>query len=568
MTLWSLGTVVSAALFFASTAQAEQGTDGHLSILYWQAPSTLNPYLSGGIKDMEAASLILEPLARYDHSGTMVPYLAQDIPTLNNGGVGADLTTITWILRDGLLWSDGTAVSADDVVFTWRYCTAEGAGCAQAASFAGVQSVEAIDAQTVRITFDAPRPNPYLTFVGQETPILQAAQFANCLGAAAPTCVAQNFAPIGTGPFVATDFRANDAIQFAANPHYRETGKPAFGTVLIKGGGDAAATARAVMETGEFDYGWNLQLPPDVIAQSAKGGYGVPVSAFGALVERIEVNLTNPSPTLPEGERSTLAYPHPYLTHPDVRRALSMAIDRETLVAIGYGDTGRPTCDLVPAPVTYAAGNTSCLMQDIAGANALLDAAGFLDSDGDGIRETVEGMPMTILFQTATNGVRQDFQAMIKQWWQEIGFDVDLRHIPPAVFFGGDAASPDTFQRFYADVEMYANGFPGTDPQTYLSAYSCDRIPSPDSQWQGENVNRYCDPAYEAMIDALSRTADLEARGAIAKAMNNALTVDSHIIIPLVDRGRVSARANDLGGVIMNTWDSELWNIADWYRMD
>ena len=566
MTVKTLCSAAATFLLAATSAQAERGADGHLNILYWQAPSTLNPYLSGGFKDLEAASLILEPLARYDQTGTMVPYLAQDIPTVANGGVAADLTSITWHLKEGLLWSDGTPVTAQDAVFTWEYCTAEGAGCAQAASFGGVQSVIAVSDTEILITFDGPRPNPYQTFVGQETPLIQAAQFADCLGAAAPTCVDENFAPIGTGPFVATDFRVNDVIQFAANQNYRDATKPAFATATLKGGGDALASARAVMETGEFDYGWNLQLPPEVIAQTAQGGHGVPVSAFGALVERIEVNLTNPSADLPEGERSTLAHPHPYLSNPDVRRALSMAIDRAALVEIGYGDSGRPTCDLVPAPAIFAAGNTSCLTQDIAGANALLDAAGFVDTNGDGVREMADGTPLTLLFQTSTNGVRQDFQAVIKSWWEQIGFDVELRHIPPAVFFGGDANSTDTFQRFYADVEMYANGFPGTDPQSYLSAYSCDRIPSPERQWQGENVNRYCDPAYQAMIDELAQTADLEARGALAQAMNNALTVDSNIIIPLVDRGRVSARANDLAGVILNTWDSELWNIADWHR--
>ena len=65
----------------------------------------------------------------------------------------------------------------------------------------------------------------------------------------------------------------------------------------------------------------------------------------------------------------------------------------------------------------------------------------------------------------------------------------------------------------------------------------------------------------------LATTADLEERGRIGRELNDMLTKDSNIIVPLVDRGRVSAHANSLGGVILNTWDSELWNIADWYRI-
>jgi peptide/nickel transport system substrate-binding protein len=103
------------------------------------------------------------------------------------------------------------------------------------------------------------------------------------------------------------------------------------------------------METGEYDYAWNLQLAPDVIAKMAEGGKGTPVSGFGTLVERIEINMTDPSPDLPEGERATAKHPHPIPSDERGRRALSMAIDRNLLVEIGYGQAGRPTCNLVPA---------------------------------------------------------------------------------------------------------------------------------------------------------------------------------------------------------------------------
>ncbi len=559
-----LGAIATAAL--APAAFAERGADGEVKIIYWQAPSILNPFLSGGTKDVESSSLVIEPLARYNETGVMIPFLAAEIPTVANGGVSEDLTTITWKIAPGLVWSDGTPFTSADVKFTADYCMHPEGGCAQGAKFDGVTSVEALDDLTVKVTFGAPQPNPYGPFVGGESPIIQAAQFADCMGAKAPECTEQNFNPIGTGPFVVTDFRPNDVIQFEANPNYRDPAKPAFAKVTFKGGGDATAAGRSVLETGEFDYAWNLQLAPDVIAKMEEAGKGKAIAGFGPLVERLEMNMTNPSPDLPEGERSTVMHPHPFLSDFNVRKALSMAIDRELLTEVGYGKAGRPTCNLVPAPAIYNSDNTECLTQDLDGAKALLDEAGWVDSDGDGVRDK-DGVKLSILYQTSTNAVRQDFQALIKDWWSQIGVETELRNLDASVFFGGDPGSPDTFQKFYADVEMYANTFNGTDPQAYLAAYRCGNEPKPDSQWQGENINRFCDPAYDAMIDELAKTGDIEKRGEIARKMNDMITKESMVIVPLVNRARVSAHANSLGGVVLNVWDSELWNVADWYRV-
>ena len=565
MTLMKLAIGSALALSMATMATAERGSDGEVKIIYWQAASILNPYLSAGTKDTESASLVVEPLGRYDQDGALVPFLAEKIPTVANGGVSADLTSITWKLKAGLLWSDGTPLTSKDVKFSADYCMHPEGGCAQGARFDGVASVDIVDDLTVKVSFTQPMPNPYGPFMGGESPIIQAAQFAKCTGAKAPSCTAENFGPIGTGPFVVTDFRPNDVIQMKANENYRDASKPAFATLTFKGGGDATAAGRAVMETGEFDYAWNMQLAPDVLAKMAKGGKGKPIAAFGSLVERLEMNLTDPSPSLDADTRSTRKAPHPFLSDISVRQALSMAIDRELLVEVGYGQAGRPTCNLVPAPKIYASDNTGCLTQDIAGANALLESAGWVKSS-DGIRAKGD-VRLSILYQTSTNAVRQDFQALIKQWWSEIGVETELRNIDASVFFGGDPGSPDTFQKFYADVEMYANNFNGTDPQAYLAAYRCNNEAQPDNQWQGENINRFCDPEYDAMIDKLAGTGDLEARGALGRKMNDMMTKDSFVIVPLVDRGRVSAHALSLGGVVLNTWDSELWNVADWYRI-
>ena len=321
-----------------------------------------------------------------------------------------------------------------------------------------------------------------------------------------------------------------------------------------------------MFQTGEYDYAWNLQLAPDVLAgMTGADSKGKVVVAFGSLVERLEMNMTDPSADLAEGERSTAKHPHPILSDMKVRQALSMAIDRNLLVEVGYGQAGKPTCNLVPAPAAVASDNTGCLTQDMEGAKKLLDEAGWVPG-ADGIREK-DGKRMKLLYQSSTNAVRQDFQALIKQWWTELGVETELKNIDASVFFGGDPGSPDTFQKFYADVEMYANNFTGTDPQTYLAQYTCVKAPKPETQWQGENINRYCSEDYDKLVAELGATADPAKRAEISIKLNDMLTKDSMTIVPLVWRGTTSGVANSIAGEQINAWDSELWNIADWSRV-
>ncbi|MCC2611597.1 peptide ABC transporter substrate-binding protein [Neorhizobium sp. Rsf11] len=559
-----LAGTVAALAFAGSAAHAERGTDGDLKILFWQAVSTLNPYLSGGTKEVYSSSMVIEPLARYDEKGELAPWLVTEIPTVENGGVSKDMMSMTWKLKPDVKWSDGTPFTADDVVFTWKYCVAPDGGCAQKAQYEGVTSVEAVDPHTVKITFSEPKYYPYSAFVGAQSPVIQKKQFENCVGAKAPGCTSANFGPIGTGPFVVKDFKPNDVITYAANPNYRDPAKPAFATVTLKGGGDAASAARAVLETGEFDYGWNMQVEPEVLATMLKAGKGELVTAFGTQVERINLNWYNPDPKLGDKRSTKEAGPHPALKDPAVRRALSMAIDRNIIDEAGYGEAGRPTCNIVPGPEAYAStANDWCLTQDVEGANKLLDEAGW-KKGGDGIRAK-DGVRLSFLYSTSTNSVRQATQELVKDMWSQIGVDAELRNVSASVFFGGDPASPDTFQKFYADVEMYTNNFDGTDPEKYLAEWLCDKVPSPENGWQGQNIPRYCNPEYDKLVAELSKTADIEKRIELSKKANDMLTEEgAHI--PLIYRGQVSSHSVSLDGVKMNAWDSELWNAADWSR--
>lgn len=553
------------AALAATSALAARGGDGTVNILYWQAPSIMNPYLSGGAKDWEAASLVLEPLADYDENGKLFPRLARDIPTTANGGISEDFRSITWQLKPGLKWSDGSPVTAADAVFTAKYCMDSQSGCAQLAQFQDVDKVEAPDDLTVKITFKKPMPVPYGPLVTDQSPIIQKKQFANCLGVNAPTCTEANFNPIGTGPFSVVSFKPNDAIELTANLNYRDPDKPHFAKVNLKGGGDALAAARAVLQTGEYDYAWNLLLPPDVLKKMENAGKGKVSAAFGPLVEQLAMNLTDPSPDLPPDERSTAKHANPILGDVRVRKALSMAIDRAAMTTIGFGSMGKPTCDRIPAPENFAAGDKSCLTQDIQGAKSLLDEAGWKPGP-DGIRMKGEKR-LKLVFQTSTNPVRQQFQTIIKQWWTEIGVDVELKNINSSVFFGSDPGSPDTFQKFYADVEMFLDFFNGNDPGSFVALNTCSNIPGPHNQWQSQNTPRYCDKDYDALVDKLSDTNDYQKRGEVVKKLNAMLTTDSYAYVPLVWRSAVSAVSNSMGGFVANPWGSSLWNAQDWHRV-
>ena len=172
---------------------------------------------------------------------------------------------------------------------------------------------------------------------------------------------------------------------------------------------------------------------------------------------------------------------------------------------------GLPTCYILPAlPDSYEfdVRAEDCLEPDIEGANAMLDEAGIVDTDGDGIRE-YEGEPLVILYQTSTNSVRQKTQALVKQAWSEIGIETELRNIDASVFFGGNPDSPDTFQKFFADVEMYTSSPSGADPQLYFSNFLCNQIPTPDSGWLGSNIPRFCNPEFDALFTELASTLGL-----------------------------------------------------------
>ena len=525
------------------------------------------PYLSSGYKDRDAAAVTLEPLAAYDPDGNIVPRLAAEVPTAENGGISQDGLTVTWQLRDDLKWSDGSPLTAEDVAFTWRYCTAEGSGCREQDAFAVFASVKAVGTQQVVMTLEERAGNPLL--VGTGHPIISAAQFADCIGPAALACDEQNFAPLGSGPYRITEFVPNERAVYERNPHYR--GESAyFDRVLLRGGGDAESAARAVLVDGKADYAWNTQAPHSTLAEMEAAGFGAVITAFSSNVERIILNQTNPDPALGDDRSEYLdgRNPHPFLAFTPIRQAMSMSIDRQRIVDDFYGAAGAPACNLVVAPGRFVSdANDGCVAQDVEAANNLLDENGVIDTDGDGVRE-YNSRPLRITFQTSENAVREGTFSLIQGWWREIGIETELITHDAGIFFGGDPEEypEQSLRRFFTDVQMYTTG-PDIDPQTYLSSYRCDHVMSRENNWAEDNVARMCDNVYDSLYDTLAGADSESERVSILKSLNDHVVQQAYVI-PLVNRGGVSTKAHTLAGVRTNGWDSELWNIGEWRRED
>ena len=154
--LLSLGGVAMAQTK-SDYAPTKRGGGGALKVLWWQAPTLLNPHFATGTKDQDGSRIFYEPLASWDPDGNLVPVLAAELPTLDNGGLGEDGKSVTWKLKQGVTWHDGKPFTADDALFTWQYASNPATAAVTSGSYKYVK-VEKVDQYTVRVLFDKPQP--------------------------------------------------------------------------------------------------------------------------------------------------------------------------------------------------------------------------------------------------------------------------------------------------------------------------------------------------------------------------------------------------------------------------
>lgn len=545
-----------------------RGAGDTLRLFSPQAPTILNPHISLGLKDFFASRIVYEPLASFDADERLIPFLAAEIPSRANGGIAADGMSVTWKLKPGVRWSDGQPFTAADVRFTYEFVTNPAVASHAAGSYESVASVDVIDDYTIRVNFTAPNPVWAAPFVGRQGLILPQHVFEPYNGANVREAPA-NLQPIGTGPYQVVSFRPQEVvflgydlvetnkIVYVPNPYFREPDQPYFSRIELRGGGTAIQAARAVLEAGTADLAYGLPASDQELQKIETMEKGHLEKSFGSTVFLIELNGTDPN------QGSLLEFPHPFLSDPRVRQAISYAIDRETIATQVFGQFARPTSNMLLAPEQYQSPNTSYEF-NLDQAAALLDAAGWIDTNADGIRDQ-DGVRLRVIYQFAVDPLGEAFAQIVRQGLEAVGFEVQLKRVDPSVLFSSDPSSPDTAEKFAADMQHFFTPNPTPDPAPYLGYWTCGQIPQPENNWSGFNAARWCNPTYDDLL-AQSRTElDPEKRRQLFIQMND-LLVEDGFEIPVVHLADVVGVSNDLEGIALTPWDAETWNIKDWRR--
>jgi len=536
----------------------KRGGGGPLKILWWQGATLLNPHFAVGTKDQDGSRIFYEPLASWDPEGFMFPVLAAEVPDLENGGLAKDGKSVTWKLKPGVQWHDGKPFTADDVVFNWEYAKDPATAAVTSGTYQDIK-VEKVDDLTVRVLF--PKPTPFWAdaFVGVRGMIIPKHLFADFSGAKsrdAPT----NLKPVGTGPYKFVDFKPGDMVRGELNTNYHAANRPHFDTIEMKGGGDAVSAARAVLQTGEYDYAWNLQVEDEILLRLEKGGKGATLIAPGGNIEHIQLNSTDPW-TEVDGERSSMKSKHPTLTDKAVRRALGLLIDRKSVEDHIYGRTGIATGNFVNNPKRFVSTNTKWEF-NIDKANQILEEAGWKKGP-DGIRAK-DGKKLKFVYQTSINTPRQKNQAIVKQAAQKAGIDMELKSVTASVFFSSDVANPDTYPHFYCDIQMYTTTMSQPDPWIFLNQFVSWEVATKENKWQGRNITRWVNKEADEAYKAAEGELDPVKRAALLIKVND-LACNDHAVIPVVYRPRVSASNTRLKNQVSG-WDSDLANLSDWYK--
>jgi peptide/nickel transport system substrate-binding protein len=535
---------------------AHRGGGGDLKLLWWQAPTILNPHLAIGVKDGDGSRLFYEPLVSFDPDANLIPVLAAEVPTIQNGMIARDGTSVTVKLKKGVQWHDGKPFTADDVVFTWEYAADPATAAVSAGSYRDIRRIDKLDAHTVKILYTAPTPFWARAFRG----VIPKHVFEPFKGGKSREAPA-NLKPVGTGPYRIVEFKPGDIVRAEIFSGYHEANWPFFDRLEMKGGGDAVSAARAVMQTGEYDFAWNLQVEDDMLQRMERGGKGRVETAWGGGIEHILFNFSDPWREV-DGERSSVKAPHPFLTDPRVRLALSLLVDRAAIQEQIYGRSGRATANYLNAPEIFRSRNTRWEF-NVDKAAKVLDDAGWKRGP-DGVRSK-DSTRLRVLFQTSINSARQRTQAIVKQAAAKAGIEMELKSIVPAVYFSADPGNPDTTAHFSADLQLYSFNAGSPDPQRFMDPFVSWEIAQRSNKWAGLNATRWHSEAYDRLARAAQTEMDPAKRAAMFIRMND-LVVDNAVVVPFLWRGNAAAVSNRLRGTDVSGWDSDCWNIAHWYR--
>ena len=337
--------------------------------------------------------------------------------------------------------------------------------------------------------------------------------------------------------------------------------RPYFDTLEMKGGGDAVSAARAVIQTGEFDFAWNLQVEDEILRRMEQGGRGRVDIAVAGNIEHIQCNQTDPWKEV-DGERSSIKTTHPFLTDPAVRQALNLIIDRASIQEQIYGRLGQSSANFLNAPSRFHSKNMKWEF-NVDKANQILEAAGW-KRGADGIRAK-DGKKLKMVYQTAINAPRQKTQAIAKQAAAKAGIELELKSVVASVYFSSDVANPDTYTQVlhrYPDVHDHHGG--PRSPDVHGAVHHVGGLVEGEQVAGPQHHSLAQRGVRQALAGRRGGTGSREARGALHPHERSGHPGRRGDPRPVAQRHL--GRVRPLKGTEISGWDSNLWNFANWYR--
>lgn len=541
-----------------------RGEGGEIRLIQWQPPAFLSPHVSSGTKEYLGAQIVVEPLMDYTPEAIMIPNLVTEVPSVEAGTLAEDLTWVQLSVMPDITWSDGEPVTAEDIAFTIDWVLDSANNATSFSSFEPISGHEIIDELTIRVTFENPNPFWFDPFTGTSAGNLYPKHILEVEGAHEDFMLN----PIGTGPYVVESFTPNDEAIFVVNENYREPNKPFFDRVYLKGGGDAAAAARAVLQTGEFHYAWNLVLEPDVLSQMETDdgpGEVLAVPGVSASVERVNMNFSDPH-TEVDGQRSEMNTPHPFLTDPAVRRAVLLGVNRQQIVDNFYGEGQEVATNIVYGDEAVTSTNTT-YEYDPEQARQVLEDAGWVLNDS-GVREK-DGVELNVVYATSVNAVRQRIQAVVKANLDDIGFNIMLEQIDAGAYFDASEGTIDNIYKFYWDFNQFQSVPNNPRPLSFLNGWYSgeDRsnIAQESNGWNGGNIQRWVNEEFDAAYRAAQTETDADALTELFVTMNDLVMLDDAILpIVLTNNPRAMDRRLNRNNIARAAFSYDYWNIANW----
>ena len=461
------------------------------TITFVQEPDNLSPLYTGMWFSSITRDFWLKGMWSFDDGNKPVLELATEIPSSENGGVSADGKTITYKLREDVTWSDGEPLTADDFVFTYDMIMSDKNIVNGRYPYEDyVTSVVATDAHTVTATLSEPFA-AWLTYLFAYVlpkhvlqPVFEAeGTLDNAEWNKAPT--------VGVGPFVFSEWESGSHLVFKANPNWIKPAK--LEQVFIRIVPDDAAQEAAII-AGDTDIG--VFLSSDQIEKLEADGK---VDVVGVTSGYDEGWFLNVNP----------ATARPFMLDVNVRKAIALATDRFTIVKDLLVEEVNPVnVTFWDATAPYGNPDLAPYPYDPDQAKALLDAAGWLDSNGDGTRDK-DGVELVVRYITNQRELRKSVQAVVQQQWSLVGIGAELVNHSSDIYWNSYNDGGPQAQGLY-DVAEYSSVGAFPDPEASAN-WLCSEISSADNP-DGANWQGYCSEAMDALLKEQAVTLDLNKR--------------------------------------------------------